>query len=160
MVNYLDELATKPKRWWGFWVLAPVILLSCVGMTLAAFNRESQTTFGQALIVLIDLVALLLLLGLWNARRFYWCFRAIGLVVFCAYAWYLFDEFTRSDQPAFDKPARRGEQSPVNSLLGFVIIGIPALIFALRPGPKAGPGLQEIPAGTDGHPDLPPPSQR
>ncbi len=136
MVNYLDELATKRKRWWGFWVLAPVILLSCVSMTLVAFDREGQTTLGRTLIIAIDVVAALLLLGLWDARRFYWCFRLIGLMVFLSYAWYIYDEFAHTDHPFFGKPGDHTEQSPINSLLGFAIIGIPALIFAVRPGAK------------------------
>ena len=133
MVNYLEELANKPKRWWGFWAIAPLLILTCLSMTLVAYDREGQTGLGRALVILCDVAGVLLVLGLWDARRFFWCFRLIGLLVFLAYGWYIYDEVLTSDKPFFGKTHQRGEASPINSLLGFAFIGIPALLFAVKP---------------------------
>jgi len=67
--------------------------------------------------------------ALYDARRFPWAARTVTAVIFLAYLGYLIDQVVFSDKPL--APTRRSEASPWNSILGFIIIGLPALWYTV-----------------------------
>lgn len=108
-----------------FWTLAPVLLLFIVLTTVLhpRWSAESRSIlFG------LDLLALLMILALYNPKRFHWAGRAAMGLVFLAFAAYLIDEIARGDSWHFGP---RSEPTPLNALLGLLIIGVPCLRYTL-----------------------------
>ncbi len=110
------------------WALSPFVLLFAVVMPLLV---ENWTLKLVAMIAGMEFVCLALLAGFWlPARIGRWSFRCVAGAVFAAYAGYLIYEFFFSDTP-FRLSESRSEASPRNALLGFVIIGLPCLWYAI-----------------------------
>ena len=79
----------------------------------------------------MEFLCVALLAGFWLPVRIgRWAFRSLAAAVFLVYAGYLIDQFFFSDTP-FRLAESRSETSPRNALLGFVIIGLPSLWYAL-----------------------------
>ncbi len=111
------------------WALTPFVLLFAISMPLL---MEEWTPTRVALMVGVELVCLSLLAGFWLPSRLgHWAFRGLSDLVFLAYAAYVVDMFFLKDQPGVSS-GRRSDASPLNALLGFVVIGLPALWFALK----------------------------
>lgn len=110
------------------WALSPFVLLFAVVMP---FLVEKWTLKLGGMIAGMEFLCLALLAGFWlPARIGRWAFRSLAGAVFLIYAGYLIDQFFISDAP-FRLVESRAETSPRNALLGFVIIGLPALWYAL-----------------------------
>jgi len=104
------------------------VLLFAVVMPLAV---EEWTLKLVAMIGGMEFLCVALLAGFWlPARIGRLGFRCVGGGVFAAYAAYLIYEFFWSDKP-FRLLESRAEASPRNALLGFVIIGLPSLWYAI-----------------------------
>jgi hypothetical protein len=112
----------------GRWTLTPFVLLCAIVMPLAM----RDLTIGQlALAILIELALLSLLAGLWLPPKMgRLAFRVLSGLVFAAYAAYLIYEFFFSGK-AIAVPGSRAEAAPINALLGFLVIGVPAFKFAV-----------------------------
>ncbi len=92
---------------------------------------EGGTPTRVLLLIGMELMCVALLAGFWlPARIGHWAFRVLAGFVFLAYAAYLIHEFFFTDTP-FRLVESRGAASPRNALLGFVIIGLPSLLFAV-----------------------------
>jgi len=106
-----------------FWTLAPVVLLFII--VTAVFHQPSS---AQSTLVLVgvDVLGVLLVLALYNPKRFHSAGRAATALVFLAYLLYLIDEIASGHSWHFGP---RSESSPLNALLGLVIIGIPCLRY-------------------------------
>lgn len=129
------------------WALSPFILLFVIFMPLCI---DEWTATRVLLIVGMELMCVSLLAGFWlPARIGFWAFRFLAGMVALAYAAYLIDEFFFSKKP-MSVTGSRGEASPLNALLGFVVIGVPSLLYAvlgrftLRPPPEPGPDEHTI----------------
>jgi hypothetical protein len=110
------------------WSLSPLVLLFAILMPLVI---EEWTLPRIIVMAGIELACLALLAGFWlPARIGHWAFRGLAGLVFVAYAAYLIHEFLFTDKP-FKILQSRGEASPRNALLGFVIIGLPCLMYAV-----------------------------
>ncbi len=110
------------------WTLSPFVLVFAGVMPLLV---ENWTLKLAAMIAGMEFLCIALLAGFWlPACIGRWAFRCVGGGVFAAYAAYLIYEFFFSDAP-FRLVESRGEASPRNALLGFVIIGLPSLWYAL-----------------------------
>src|SRR5258708_39755043 len=124
------------------WALSPFVLLFAVVVPLVI----DEWTLGRVvLIVFVELMCVSLLAGFWLPPRIgFWAFRFLAGMVALAYAAYLVDEFFFDNRP-FTVTGRRGDASPFNALLGFLVIGVPSLLFAvlgrfsLRPPQEPGP---------------------
>jgi hypothetical protein len=124
------------------WTLSPFVLLFAVVMPLVI----DEWTFGRVgLIVCMELMCVSLLAGFWLPPRIgFWAFRFLAGMVALAYAAYLVDEFFVGNRP-FTVTGQRSDASPFNALLGFLVIGVPSLLFAvlgrfsLRPPPEPEP---------------------
>lgn len=111
------------------WALTPFVLIFAISLPLL---MEDWTPTKVALFIGVELVCLTLLAGFWLPPRLgHWAFRGLAGLVFFAYAAYLVHEFAFTDTP-FKASSWRGEASPYNALLGFIVIGLPSLWFALR----------------------------
>jgi hypothetical protein len=111
------------------WALSPFVLLFAVVMPLVI----EEWTFGAAVMIGgMELMCLCLLAGFWLPPRIGFCaFRVLAGMVALAYAAYLVDEFFLSNK-SFTVTGRRSAASPFNALLGFLVIGVPSLWFALK----------------------------
>ena len=111
-----------------FWSLTPFLLGFVVSMPLMI---EKWNLSIIILVIAMEIPALCLALGLYDTIRFRWALRIATGMVFAIYSWYLVDMWVLSDKE-FKLIVSRSEASPMTSLLGFVIIGIPSLIFTLK----------------------------
>jgi hypothetical protein len=110
------------------WSLSPFVLLFAVFIPIAI---EQWTPARVALITGMEFMCIALLAGFWlPVRLARWAFRGLAGAVFLSYISYLIYEFFFSNEP-FRVFGNRGEASPRNALLGFVIIGLPSLWYAL-----------------------------
>ncbi|HEX5221353.1 MAG TPA: hypothetical protein VFZ59_17445 [Verrucomicrobiae bacterium] len=110
------------------WALSPFILLFAVVMPLLV---EEWTLKLILMMAGMEFVCLALLAAFWlPAQVGRWAFRSVAAAVFVFYAAYLINQFFFSDTPVRLLESR-GAASPRNALLGFLIIGLPSLWYAL-----------------------------
>ncbi len=88
------------------------------------------TSRGGLLVGALIAAALLLLLQLYDGIRFHWAGRVLAGLVCFSYAAYLVHELATEGFPARFLP-RRGEASAINGLVGLLVIGVPAGLYAL-----------------------------
>src|SRR5687767_3620712 len=109
------------------WTLSPFLLIFAVFMPLLI---DQWTPLSMALMVGMELACVALLAGLWLPARFgRWAFRIVAALVFLAYAAYAVHEFFFTDK------SLRGSgtgASPMGALMGFLIIGLPSLWYAIK----------------------------
>jgi len=108
-----------------FWLLAPLLLAFTV---LTAVFRPRWSVGSAAAIGGLDLLAVLMILALYNPKRFQWAGRAATGLVFLAFLVYLVDEIGSGHSWHFGP---HSEPSPLNALLGLLIIGVPCLRYTL-----------------------------
>ncbi|HWC99824.1 MAG TPA: hypothetical protein VG456_23850 [Candidatus Sulfopaludibacter sp.] len=108
-----------------FCLLTPVLLLFIV--LTALFHP--QWSFGSVTIIGgLDVLAVLMILALYNPKRFHWAGRVATSLVFLAFLVYLIDEIASGHSWHFGP---RSEPSPVNALMGLLIIGVPCLRYTV-----------------------------
>ena len=110
------------------WSLVPVLVAFAVVLVV---ELEGVSPVGVAVSLLLAGISLLYAAALAWPRRFLWARRMVALSVFLAYVAYLVVEWIVEDQP-LAVPRRRSESSPGNALVGLIVIGLPALAYALR----------------------------
>ena len=126
------------------WTLVPALVLFAVSMPL----MMDRWTVGTLLLVGgLSLAALLYAGALLWPRHLRWAGRAVAGMVFVFYVFYAIYEWFFSAQP-FRFIGPRSESSPRNALLGLIIIGVPALVYALRGG-KHSTSLEPDDPGSD-----------
>ena len=130
-----DQDLLPPNRFM-FWCAAPFLLATLVILPLCA--RPPERT-GWIMMGIVEVLALCVLLGLFNPARFWWCWRAVGAIVFGGYLAYLIS-MTLSGQWFGD--ARRSSASAFNAVLGLIVFGYPGFMYAVfgrftwRPEPE------------------------
>lgn len=115
------------KRGFFFWALSPWLVLFIVVM---GFVIDKSDPGPLALLIAIELLAILMLLGLWDGYRFWWAWRGVGALVFLGYLAYVVSMLIE-EWGAFKVPKHRGESAFVNALVGFVVFGLPGLWYAV-----------------------------
>ena len=108
-----------------FWLLAPVLLLFIV---LTALYHPQWSLGSVTMIGGLDVLAILIIFALYNPKRFHSAGRAATGLVFLAFLSYLVDEIA-SDHSWHFGP--RSGPSPLNALMGLLIIGVPCLRYTL-----------------------------
>ncbi len=83
-----------------------------------------------AAVVVIGGALVLLLLALWDVNRFLWAGRTVAAMVFVGYVTFLGTEIYRSTRSP-EKPGHHSRNTVVRAGLGLIVIGWPALMFAL-----------------------------
>jgi hypothetical protein len=119
----MQGFTSESPRGFYFWSLAPFLLLFLVVMPLA---RPPELT-GVVILCTVELLAGLLLLGLFNPFRFWWAFRGVGAIVFLGYVAYLVAMLFEGKVAA----PRRAQPSMLNAIAGLVVFGLPGLWFSL-----------------------------
>ncbi len=108
-----------------FWLLAPVLLLFIV---LTALFHPQWSLGSVTIIGGLDVLAILMIFALYNPKRFHWAGRAATSLVFLAFLVYLIDEIASGHSWHFGP---RSASSPLNALMGLLIIGVPCLRYTL-----------------------------
>jgi hypothetical protein len=108
-----------------FWTLAPLLILIVVLLGFYPANRSTQAT---VVAIGVDSLVVLLILAMYDPKTFHWAGRAAMGLVFLVFLWYLIYEID-CGQPWRLVP--HSEPSPVNALLGLLIIGLPCLHYML-----------------------------
>ena len=108
-----------------FWALSPFLLLFAVAMPLL---ENSWTSTKVVVVCGLDACAILLILMLFDSKRFWWAGRGVTAIVFLAFVAYLADEVHSGKPWRFGS---RSESTPLNALVGLVIIGLPCLRYAI-----------------------------
>jgi hypothetical protein len=124
MPKFVDTLFSGSR--FIFWALAP---LSFVCAVLISWKEDSWFSTSGLIVVTLDVLVLLLILGLYDPKLFWWAARGATGIVFLAYLAYLADEVA-SGKPW--TPGPRTEDTPFNALRGLVVIGVPCLIYTIR----------------------------
>ena len=106
-----------------FWVLCPFVLVFAI---LMAVGRPEDTPTQRAGSMVVALLAVLFLLGLASPRRFRWAARTVTGAVFLIYLAFVCVETWRAVQLR-----SLAGTSLVLALIGMLVWGIPALVFAL-----------------------------
>ena len=121
----LGDIAFSGSRF-IFWCLAPMLFLCAVGLPLTVDN---WTPVKAMLTAAWSVGCFAAIFALYGARRFPWAARTVTGIIFLAYLGYLIDQLIFSGKPL--EPTRRSEASPWNSIVGFVVIALPALWYTI-----------------------------
>ena len=105
-----------------FWVLSPFLLLFVFAMP---FVVHEWWPWSNVLVFALDAIVVLLLLALYDVKRFWWAARGVTAIVFLSFVVYL------ADQIRSGKPWRFGQEPPLEALLGLLIVGLPSLRYTL-----------------------------
>ena|SRR2546430_6590438 len=111
-----------------FWSLAPILALSAV---LLPFLAGKWTVSSFFFVVPIEALFVALILALFNPQRFWWATRSVTGIVFCLYLDYAIEEVFLSGKGWEVGFGSRAEASPLNAILGFIVIGLPCLWYTL-----------------------------
>ena len=115
---------------WYFWVLAPVMLATGLGLP---FLTDPPTWQGRIVLYLLCGTLVLATLGLAKPRRFQWALRVVAGVILLAYLAYATEEAIAwwHGKP-FGWFARRASSNLRNALLGLGVFGLPSVYFLFK----------------------------
>jgi hypothetical protein len=108
-----------------FWCVAPLLTL-CAGVPLLLDDWNVTKIIVAAG---WSACCILAVPAIYDARRFWWAARGVTAIIFACYLSYLVTEALLSGGSF--APTRRSEASPFNSVVGFVVIGLPALWYTI-----------------------------
>jgi hypothetical protein len=109
-----------------FWGLAPVLFLCGVGVPLML---DDWTPVKVMLTAAWSVGCFAAIFALYDARRFPWAARTVTGIIVLTYLGYLIDQLVCSGKPL--EPTRHSKAAPWNSLMGFIVIGLPALWYTV-----------------------------
>jgi hypothetical protein len=118
-------------RWWGFWILAPVFLLTGLGLP---FIVHPPTCQGQVVLHVFCGGLLLATVAFAAPKRCPWALRGVAGLVFLAFSAYLAEEavgWCHGKPFGFD--GRRSDHNLFNALRGWFFLGLPCLVVLLSP---------------------------
>jgi hypothetical protein len=124
------------------WTLLPIFLFCVGGFGLMTFISILDKALIPALVSITFTVACAVMCIAMLFPHCRWAIRIITGMVFFAYLIYLVHEWLFDTSAGIGIGAKRSESTPLNSLLGFVIIGLPCLWytvfgrFTFRPEPE------------------------
>jgi len=110
-----------------FWCLAPFLILFAIAMPLLAME---WTLARAVLLIAFEIVAWLLVLGLWNPRRFGWALRVVTALVCGVCVTAIVDELFFSGEKFTFREIISG-RAPLGTLKGFAFLGISSLTYTL-----------------------------
>lgn len=128
------------------WTLLPVAVLALATIALCGDGRNDDWV-ATGITIFLELILVLLIVALAMPKSAHWAGRAVCGMVFIAYVIYLIAELIE-DPGTLWPTARRSTSCAFNAALGLLIIGTPALIYALsapRPVARADDGSDSSP---------------
>ena len=114
-----------PPTRFVFWATAAFLIATIVLLPLLAHPPELS---GWFVLAAVDVLAIFLLLGLYDAGRFGWCWRAFGAMVFTGYLAYLISMVTTGQ---WFGEGNRSTTTAINALIGLIVFGYPSFMYAL-----------------------------
>jgi hypothetical protein len=114
---------------WYFWVLAPVMLTTGLGLP---FIVDPPTWQGHLVLYVLCGTLIVATFGLASPRRFGWAIRAVAAVVLLAYAAYAATETVAwwHGKP-FGLASLPAQSNLFNALRGLVVFGLPSMYLLL-----------------------------
>jgi hypothetical protein len=106
--------------------------------------RPPEAT-GWIVLAAVDVLAILVLFGLYAPARFWWCWRGVGAIVCLGYLAYLIS-MVRAGQ--FFGDGRRSSATALNAMMGLIVFGYPGFMYAVfgrftwRPEPEYPPEFE------------------
>lgn len=125
-----SEMSTQPQphvRGFFFWSLAPFLVVFIVAMPFLVPNSDARSLAG---LVAIEVLAALVLLGLFDSMRFAWAWRGVGAMVFLLYLGYLTIMLLQNNGAITVTP-RRSTPSIFNAICGLIVFGLPGMWYAV-----------------------------
>lgn len=125
-----------PERGLAFWTLLPAFTIFAVLMPFLIRKHDAValTTFAA-----MELLSILVILGLYDHRLFWWAWRGVGAIVFAGCVIYLVAMLI----PGGPRAPRAVQENPIqDALLAMLVFGFPGLWFALfgkLPGQRFNP---------------------
>lgn len=113
----------RPTRFM-FWCTAPFFILTLVLLPILS-NPVGLT--GWIVLGTFEALAIFALVGLYDSRRFDWCWRIVGGIVCFGYVTY-FLQMVVCGQWFGD--GRRSSSTALNALIGFFYFGYPGFMYA------------------------------
>lgn len=129
-MNPIRADVIRPPSRTIFWFLLPWIAVFVIAMPFLV----DRTAKAIAVLLPVELMALFLLLGLFDRRRFGWALRVLGLMLFLLFAAYFIGMLIESGG-RIEVARRPGRASAFDALLGLLTIGLPGLFYGLY-GPE------------------------
>jgi len=114
-----------PPTRFMFWCTAPLLAATLVLLPLFAQPHEPS---GWVVMGAVELLAACVLLGLYHPSRFWWCWRAVGAIVFTGYLAYLISMVMEGQ---WFGDGRRSFTTARNALIGLVVFGYPGFMYAV-----------------------------
>lgn len=114
----------RPTRF-IFWCTAPFFALT---LALLPILAKPVGVAGWIVLGAFEALAIFALIGLYDSRRFNWCWRIVGGIVFTGYSAYLISMIV-SGQWFGD--GRRSTTTALNALFGLIVFGYPGFMYAV-----------------------------
>ncbi len=108
-----------------FWCTAPFLVATIVLLPLLARPLEAT---GWVTLGVFVLLCIFVLIGLWSAERFWWCWRAVGGIIAGGYLSYLVAMIAEGQ---WFGDGRRSSTTAFNALLGLIVFGYPGFMYAV-----------------------------
>ena len=111
------------------WTLSPVLILVGVVIAFQIDNTLKEGRIaGTVFCVLFCLVCFCGLLALWGVP---YVGRIVTASIAISYIGYMFSEFFIDFDGDWGGGAQRSDTTPINAILGFIVFGLPCLIYTI-----------------------------
>jgi hypothetical protein len=114
-----------------FWVLTPFIIIFMIVMTIIIpLVNPKLNSIQIVLIAFFWITGISLIIGLFNPERYSWAFRIVTAMIFLLFLGYTVYELWQH-KGILPLLKARSEDSPINALLGLIIVGFPSLAYTV-----------------------------
>lgn len=125
MVRSMRVEDLPPPSRFMFLCIAPFLVATIVLLPLLARPPEPA---GWVMLGIVVLLCLFVLVGLYDAERYWWCWRAVGGIIAGGYLAYLIAMIAEG---VWLGDGRRSSATAFNALLGLIIFGYPGFMWAV-----------------------------
>ena len=114
------------KRWWGFYALSPILLLSALIITFQTITNTFNGNLPGVIVgIVVAMVCITGTLLLYAPYTFHNALRFIGLTITFVYIAYFIDSLFNGSYLS----AKISSASAINALMGFIVFGIPGFLL-------------------------------
>jgi hypothetical protein len=109
------------------WIITPLVVTFSIAMFMS-FYYDGLTFGGMIFLMVIVAVAIGMIIATVFPKKGRWGIKIVTFIISGAYLWYMIDQFIFT-AGRIDPTVRQSTPSPFNALLGFLVIGIPCLLY-------------------------------
>ena len=109
-------------------VIVTILFLIFTPMMLYSFWEDNWTILHYLIFGSLVLLTVGLVINAFSPKYGWWSYRLISFIIFISYFCYLYDQTFHLNLPTISD-YRMSEPNFINALLGFVLIGLPALLY-------------------------------